>query len=221
MNKLTASDIIQRYSEGQRDFFQTELTGGDLSGVNLRDCIFVKSNFTDTSFENSDLTNANFSDCNLQRCIFRSAILKNTRFISADLSWANLRECVIEDTNFKSANLMWAHLCKNDLALANIEDARISWSCLADSRMSVEQMMRVSGDTTVKSEHGNYGSNSIIGPSGKASYSEGKSGLYSEGKGGDEHDEGPRSIYAASKEGGDYGGRNSEETKVDIKKLKR
>ncbi len=98
-------ELLRRYQNGERDFTQVALDGGnyDLRGVTL-----AGANFSGT------FITADFRGANLQAASFAKANVKTCDFRHADLRGANFSGALLEATEFKGANLRDA----------NFEDAR-------------------------------------------------------------------------------------------------
>lgn len=90
----TATDLLQAYAAGQRNFEYVILADTDLIGADLKGC----------DFSYADFSGANLSGCNLR---------------GADLSYANL-----SDANLTEADLRGAMLIGTDLRTATITDTQ-------------------------------------------------------------------------------------------------
>lgn len=82
---LSASELLQRYRTGDRDFRRCRLAGFDARGADLRQA----------DFSSADLQGANFSD----------ADLRAAAFVGADLSGANFQGALVTAADFTAANL--------------------------------------------------------------------------------------------------------------------
>ena len=140
---MNASEVIERYGNGERDFSTIRLISANLSGLNLQGIVFNNADVSNCNFSNSNLTDASFSGAILDRANFANAILINVNFSDAHMTNADIRKVQIDNTNFFRANLMFAHLCGNDLVRANLQDAKLDWSCLVGSSMTQKQISAV------------------------------------------------------------------------------
>lgn len=84
--------------EGERAIF-TNLTGEDLSGMDLSGCSFAK-NISSCNFTGADLRLADFNDC----------IIKNTCFDNANLEMTSFVRVDFEAVSFNNATLDYAYL---------------------------------------------------------------------------------------------------------------
>ncbi len=96
----SVSEIMQRYTQGERYFAFTDLEdGADFSKLNLSGAIF----------DNSFISDANFTDADLKNVSFRNSNVKCNDFSNADLEGAIFQGALIEATCFAGANLKDAH----------------------------------------------------------------------------------------------------------------
>lgn len=96
----TARELIQRYAEGERIFFDVELPhpdapddDSDFNGAHLEGIVF-EGCYLAVSFRDAYLANSQFR-WNVKTCIFDGADLRNASF----------RDCNIDAATFESANL--------------------------------------------------------------------------------------------------------------------
>lgn len=92
-----------------------DLSGVDLTQVNLEGVVLREANLRGAKLEGSNLRNADLTgvnmegavlnNTNLQRASLTGAILKSTSFENADLSFASLMSANLEGANFKGAKL--------------------------------------------------------------------------------------------------------------------
>lgn len=86
---LSASELLQRYQAGDRNFRHYCLTGLDL--------------------READLRQADFSQAELQGANFGDADLRAATFVGANLSGANFQGAIVAETDFTAANLEGTH----------------------------------------------------------------------------------------------------------------
>ncbi|MGB8699741.1 MAG: pentapeptide repeat-containing protein [Thermosynechococcaceae cyanobacterium] len=94
----SASQLIDRYRAGARDFSRASLNQCDLQGVNLR---------------GADLSYAELTEANLQGANLRGA----------DLSYADLEQANLAETDLRGALLIGTNLRQTDLVTAQLHDA--------------------------------------------------------------------------------------------------
>lgn len=80
---MEASELLERYANGERDFSGVNCSGADLCGAYLGG-----SDFRGANFGEADLTGAN-----LLRADFREADLTGATLRDTDLRWANFDFC--------------------------------------------------------------------------------------------------------------------------------
>ncbi len=88
---MDGNEINQHYASGDRNFQKLDLSGAELSGIDLRDA----------DFSSSDLYGAKLMDSLLNRVDFSD----RTNLAYADLSGANLSEANLSGANLEGANL--------------------------------------------------------------------------------------------------------------------
>ena len=97
------------------------LSGANLSNVNL---------------EGSYLYPVDFSDANLNRANLRNAILLNVNLSGADLSYADLRHAIVWDGNLQGANLYMARLERCILNECDLREADLRRAKLRKANMT-------------------------------------------------------------------------------------
>ncbi|XGV99758.1 MAG: pentapeptide repeat-containing protein [Leptolyngbya sp. BL-A-14] len=106
---ITATELLQRYRDGERNFDDADLQGADLSGADLS---WIS------------LYGADLSGCNLSRAKLRSAYLSSANLKGADLSYADLSSADLFDADLEGANLKGA-----ETAHAWIDDEYLPHEC--------------------------------------------------------------------------------------------
>ena len=91
---MTAEELLQRYTNGERDFSNVSIVGEELIGVDLREI----------NFRQADL-NVNFEQSDLRDAVFESASVAECLFMDANLSRADFSNAVLSESNFEKANL--------------------------------------------------------------------------------------------------------------------
>ena len=91
--------LVEKYTEGKRDFSRAELGNADLQGINLR---------------GADLSYADLSEANLRGANLRGTDLSYTDLSQANLSDADLRGALLISANLRDADLSGANLEKAD-----------------------------------------------------------------------------------------------------------
>ena len=99
---LSATELLQRYQAGDRNFRHYHLAGLDL--------------------READLRQADFSRAELQGADFGYADLRAAAFVGADLSGANFQGAIVAETDFTAANLSGARGLDRGIAEATIDN---------------------------------------------------------------------------------------------------
>jgi len=88
--RMTATEILAKYKQGERNFSGLDLAGADFSFADL----------SNVNFSGSNLKNADFSFANLEGDNFTGADLTNANLESANLNNAELTNANLGDVNF-------------------------------------------------------------------------------------------------------------------------
>ncbi|MGB3651913.1 MAG: pentapeptide repeat-containing protein [Rivularia sp. (in: cyanobacteria)] len=102
-------ELIERYSQGKRSFYDCCLENIDISGINLSYANFSRSrwincNLIDCDFSNTDLTLADFHNSILTEVNLQNAKFDRTNFRGVDLNTSNLQNTSVKGIlyDFKS-----------------------------------------------------------------------------------------------------------------------
>ncbi|MEO0852775.1 MAG: pentapeptide repeat-containing protein [Cyanobacteria bacterium J06648_11] len=122
---MQVSELLKRYSQGDRVFrganlWGANLWGANLWGANLREADLRRANLTE-----ADLKEADLGETNLRRADLRGANLGEANLWGADLRGANLRGADLRGANLWGANLRGADLRGANLWGANLSEAQI------------------------------------------------------------------------------------------------
>ena len=124
----SASEFIESYAGGQRNFRNANLSGLelkrahlpeiDLQGAYLRWVDFQGANLKLANLPWADLQKANLSDATLEQ-----AMLKEANLRKANLQWADLQEAQLQQANLSQSHLKCANFRGASLRLANLQAA--------------------------------------------------------------------------------------------------
>lgn len=120
-NIASASELLQRYAAGEREFEEVRLSGANLQGAILHGI---------------DLSEAMLGNADLSRADLRGADLSWADLSSANLQGADLRGAILTRADLTRANLTRANLRKADLSLANLTGAQLSEAIMPDGQLS-------------------------------------------------------------------------------------
>lgn len=139
---LTREQVVERYQAGL-DFQRKNLTGLDLSelelpGIDLRKAIlektrFNKSNLKGALFENAYIKDVDFTQAALGQARFQGCLLQGVKLVKANCGEANFKRCMIKDADctkadFSGASMRLLHLNKAVLKEADLADSDCSLS---------------------------------------------------------------------------------------------
>jgi uncharacterized protein YjbI with pentapeptide repeats len=97
-----------------------DLSGLDLTDMDLSDKKFKAVDLNGTDFTNSNLSSAKFLDCNLKIANFTEANLTGAGFKNSDLSGSNLNKAKLNQSFIEDSNLS-----NTDLTAANLNNSRL------------------------------------------------------------------------------------------------
>ena len=134
LTSITATTLLTKYAEGQRDFRNMQLTGAQsdrLQGQN-----FKNINLSGSVIESIDLRqvifkNANLNGIQLTKVDLRGADLSNASLIDANLAFSNLSEA-----NLSQANLLRVNLFQSKLNSANLQKAELMKTNLSEADLT-------------------------------------------------------------------------------------
>jgi serine/threonine protein kinase, bacterial len=119
--RLDARAIVEGYSNGRRDFAQEELHNLNLAKAKLSGINFYQSKLTGADLSGADLSGADLGRTNLGQAILKNASLQGAYLGYADLEKADLRGADLSGANLRHANLRGANLCG-----ANLSDVQVN-----------------------------------------------------------------------------------------------
>jgi hypothetical protein len=131
---MDASELLERYAAGERNFIGADLSGADLSDAKLSDVDLTGAILKNASLRNADLSNAvlvaNLTNADLSNANLSGATL-SSNLTDANLTDANLSNAKLVGSKFfgaklHRANLTNADLMGADLILADLTDADLS-----------------------------------------------------------------------------------------------
>lgn len=133
--QLTAEQVLNEYSQGNRNFSEHNLNQLNLSSAKLAGAKFIKSTLIGINLQSSDLHKANFYNTNLAQANLKNTDLQNAEFVRAnlkntDLQNANLRQANLTNAILKEANLRGANLTGAKVEDEQLKEAKTSWSTI-------------------------------------------------------------------------------------------
>ena len=127
LNVLARTAIIYALKGEKRriDLTGTNLSGVELPEANLEKAVFEESNLRGSNFLAANLGGAIFYKCNLQDAHFVKANLQRAVFEKANLQGAKLSLANLKEANLKECNLRGATLWYSDFTGANLQKANL------------------------------------------------------------------------------------------------
>jgi uncharacterized protein YjbI with pentapeptide repeats len=138
LTPITATTLLAKYGEGQRDFRNIQLTGaqGDrLQGQDLRNINLSGSAIEKIDLRQVILKNANLDNIKLVKVDLRGADLSNSSLIDANLSFSNLAEA-----NLTQANLLRVNLFQAKLGSAMLQKAELMKTNLSEADLNAANL---------------------------------------------------------------------------------
>ena len=139
LTPITATTLLAKYGEGQRDFRNVQLTGAQ--GDRLQGQDFRNINLSGSVIEKIDLRqvilkNANLDNIKLAKVDLRGADLSNSSLIDSNLSYSNLAEANLTQTNLLRVNLFQAKLGSAMLQKAELMKTNLSETDLSSANLN-------------------------------------------------------------------------------------
>jgi len=151
---MDASELLERYAAGERNFIGVELSGADLRDAKLSNADLTGTNLRNVNLKNADLSNAtliatltaaDLSNANLSGARLSGdlteADLSNANLSGANLIAAKLRVAKLRGANLANADLRYADLTGADLTDADLSGAK--WNgIIFPSQRSLEELQQ-------------------------------------------------------------------------------
>ena len=153
LKPVTANEIPERYSKGERDFSNSLLNVLNLSRTNLRGIIFKNCWVKGVSFHHSDLINANFEGSLIDNFgSFRAANLTRVSFRNAKLQFIYAEGATLDHTDFSNADLLWVGFMNCNRGGADFTGAKITHVIWSFDEVDVEKALEIALPHIMKSD---------------------------------------------------------------------
>ncbi len=146
---MEVAQLLELYRQGQRNFFNIDLSNAQLRsvvliGIDLRGSTLNKADLSSANLIEANLTGANLIETNL-----RGALLRGANFSDADLSWANLTWSNSSNSKFIRANLSVTNFSGANLIEADFTGAIMKGSNLRGTNLrgTIFKNLRTCADT--------------------------------------------------------------------------
>jgi len=139
---------------GRRHFSKMNLTGADLSGMDLRGADFTHAVLADANLQGANLEGCDFSEAVLARAVLTDTRLVGSRLDKAnlggarledcDLASASLRETLCHGTRFRGCSLRGAQLDQTQLHETEMVECAMQssrWTQVALRRMTLRDLV--------------------------------------------------------------------------------
>ena len=127
----TATELLEQYGAGSRQFREVHLVGVSLHGADLREAVFL-----DADLSGADLTGADLYGAELIRADLSGADLSGTDLSYANLAHAGLADVKLHDASLFAANLRGAKLSRADLSGTTLRVANLSQADLRNANLT-------------------------------------------------------------------------------------
>lgn len=123
------------------DLKRANLAKADLSGANLEGAVLAyanlsEANLTGANLNNVDLGSANLRETHLENASIENANLKNANLFKTDLTGANMKGADLRKVNLEEVNLNGADLKEANLEGANFYDVKMNSANLESANLS-------------------------------------------------------------------------------------
>ena len=145
---------LEAAAPGARHFSKMNLTGADLSGMDLRGADFSHAVLADANLQGANLEGCDFTEAVLARALLTGTLLAGSRLDKAnlggahlqdcDLSSASLRETLCHGTRFTGCNLRGAQLDQTQLHETEMVECAMQssrWTQVALRRMTLRDLV--------------------------------------------------------------------------------
>jgi uncharacterized protein YjbI with pentapeptide repeats len=127
--------MFARYARANNE----NCANADMRGVDIRDSVFYRVDFSGADFTGADLQNADFIECNLSKAIFSGTAPKYSRFSRSNMRGAKFIGADVSSADFEDADLREARftgaIAKNSyFEKANAKFADFKGAYLEDGR---------------------------------------------------------------------------------------
>lgn len=131
--KPTATDFLEAYAKGKRDFNSYDLSLLNLAKTDLSGANFHQAKLYKINLQGANLFDADFGRASLSQATVKNANLSRAYLSHADLAGADLRGADLSYAYLSNANLRGANLCGADLTGAKVSAeqlalARTNWA---------------------------------------------------------------------------------------------
>jgi hypothetical protein len=128
-----------------------DLSAADLSGANLSDVYFWRTDLDSVNLNGANLLRATFAEAILRgatliKADLREVTLIDSNMIGANLSEADLGGAELAGTNFRGANLIHANLSDTDLGGVDFSEADLRQATLTNGQLSGTNLTRANLD---------------------------------------------------------------------------
>ena len=122
----------------QADFRKVNLSGCDLSGIDLSEGIFSGANLSGANLSRSKIVNAhvdgvNFTGANLSDTNFDHSVMSDSIFLDSNLRGACLNVCNLAKANFSGADLSESLINGAKLTGTNFSNTKLHWAEIIQS----------------------------------------------------------------------------------------
>ncbi len=118
-------EMLVASSKGMRYFSGIDLTGADLSELDLRGFNFSGAWLENVNFTKSNISGADFSYAVLAHANMTEVVAMNTNFTGANLGRAQLQRAILERADLTSSIMMYCALGQTQLRFAKLKNAMI------------------------------------------------------------------------------------------------
>ncbi|HGJ5864136.1 MAG TPA: pentapeptide repeat-containing protein [Arsenophonus nasoniae] len=135
---------LSRQLAKRRPDINLNLSGEDLSYLNLTQVFGGYHNLAQANLQGTNLSNANLTDIIMVEANLAKAIMNQTQLFNANLLMANLNEALLIGANLAKANLCDTNLVDSAMNNARLEGAYLNNSNLTNSNLTCANLTQAS-----------------------------------------------------------------------------
>jgi hypothetical protein len=126
--KPSVKELIARYTAGDRNFSDLDLSDLNFVGWKLRNTSFENTNFSGSTFRKCDFTNSSFTNAVLTRANIEHTFFKKCSMINLEAIATNISFCSFNKSNLQYSKFMGSWITESDFDKADLSYADLSFA---------------------------------------------------------------------------------------------
>ncbi|MBF2065232.1 MAG: pentapeptide repeat-containing protein [Calothrix sp. C42_A2020_038] len=133
IDSMKATELIQRYARGEKNFINVNLRCANLSGADLSETDFSWAKLSLANFSRANLSKTNLTGADASETDFNQANLINSHLVRTNFQLANLQNVCLRGAYLSHVSLDGANLTGADLRGAKIHYTNMINSNITDT----------------------------------------------------------------------------------------